>query len=193
MTRADALRFLRPAVPEGAGQWADFGAGRGTFTEALATILGPAGTVLAVDRDPESVRALEDLRDLGAASLAAVIAAQGDFADPESVPELRHRVLDGALFANALHFVADPEAVLRRIAGHIRTDGRVVVIEYERRASNAWVPFPLPADRLRAITAAAGFTPAAVVARRPSRYHREMYCAVATLLRPRVSSVGRVP
>jgi SAM-dependent methyltransferase len=188
MTLAEAVHFLRPAVARRAGLWADFGAGRGTFTEALATILGREGTVLAVDRDPESVRALEDLRDLGDARLAAVIAAHGDFADPQSIAELEGRPLDGALFANALHFVADPEAVLRRIAGHIRPAGRIVVIEYERRTANPWVPFPLPAERLRAIAVAAGFSPAEVVARRPSRYHQEMYCAVATLAARRVSS-----
>ena len=178
MTLAEAVHFLRPAVARRAGLWADVGAGRGTFTEALATILGRDGTVLAVDRDPESVRALEDLRDLGDARLAAVIAAHGDFADPQSIAELEGRPLDGALFANALHFVADPEAVLRRIAGHIRPAGRIVVIEYERDVPNPWVPNPLPFDRLTNAARRVGLGVPEEVARRPSAYHREMYCAV---------------
>jgi ubiquinone/menaquinone biosynthesis C-methylase UbiE len=178
----EAIAFLGPAVPADSLMWGDFGAGRGTFTEALAAILGPAGTVLAVDRDIEAVRALEHLRDHGAATLAAVIAAQGDVLDLAAIEELRGRTLDGALFANALHFVRQPERVLEQVARHVRPDGRIVVIEYDRTSSNPWVPFPLGAERLRAVSHAAGLAPAEVVARLPSRYHREMYCAVA--LRP---------
>jgi len=159
--------------------WADLGAGRGTFTEALATLLGADGCVIAVDRDPESVRALEQLRDLGGASLAAVVAVHGDFRRLDDIRELRPGELDGALFANALHFVPDAADVLRRTSSYVRPGGRLVVIEYERTAPNPWVPHPLPPEALRAITPRAGFRPAEVVARRPSRYHRRMYCAVA--------------
>ena len=179
MNVAEAVQFIRPAVSADAGVWADLGAGRGTFTEALALILGREGTVFAVDRDPAAVRALEQLRDLGAAALAAVVVAQGDFYEPDAIPELRGRRFDGILLANVLHFSADPERVLEQLTARLEPDGRVVVIEYERTAPNRWVPFPLPADRLRNATRAAGLAPAAVVSRRPSRYHREMYCAVA--------------
>jgi hypothetical protein len=132
-----------------------------------------------VDRDLDSVRALEQLRDLGDASLAAVSVVHADFERPDRIAELRPGELDGALFANALHFVADVAGVLRRVASCIRPGGRIVVIEYDRTSPNPWVPHPLPPARLRDITAGAGFTAAEVVARRPSRYHRRMYCAVA--------------
>lgn len=179
MKLAEAISLLRPAVAQIPGTWADLGAGRGTFTEALATILGSRGTVIAVDRDREAVLALEQLRDLGEGSLAAVVAVHGDFQRPDGIPELRSAVLDGALFANALHFVPDAAAVLRRIAACIRPGGRLVVIEYDRTSANPWVPYPLPPARLRDVASAAGFPVAEVVARHPSRYHREMYCAVA--------------
>ena len=182
MNTDEAVAFLRSAVPpDTAGSWADLGAGRGTFTEALAVILGREGTVFAVDADADSVRALEALRDLGAASLAPVVAVHGDFRDPDGIPELRGRRLDGIVFANALHYVPDPAAVLRRIAHWLRPGGRLVVIEYDHAAPNRWVPYPLPPAKLRAVAAAAGFSPVEVVARRPSRYHRQMYCAVASL------------
>ena len=50
MNVRDAVQLIAPAVPAG-GRWADLGAGRGTFTAALARLLGPGGTVYAIERD----------------------------------------------------------------------------------------------------------------------------------------------
>lgn len=179
----EAVGFLRPAIPSRAASvWADFGAGRGTFTEALASILGREATVFAVDHDRESVRALEALRDLGAPGLATVVAVLGDFRRPELIDELRGRSLDGALFANALHFVPDAEAVLRRIVRWVRPGGRLVVIEYDRTSPNPWVPHPLPPAKLAEVAARVGLGAPREVARRASSYHREMYCAVLRVM-----------
>ena len=51
MRAHDAAALIRSAVTEPGGKWADLGAGTGTFSRALATLLGPAGTVYAVDHD----------------------------------------------------------------------------------------------------------------------------------------------
>ncbi len=88
--------------------------------------------------------------------------------------------IDGFLFANVLHFTRKPDAVLAQAASLLKPDGRVVVIEYERRMPNPWVPHPLPLARLAGIAARAGLTAPREVARRASAYHREMYCAVMT-------------
>jgi hypothetical protein len=40
MTTADAMALVRPAVATAGGTWADLGAGGGTFTRALAALLG---------------------------------------------------------------------------------------------------------------------------------------------------------
>lgn len=58
MTLAEAIEFLRPAVDSETLTWADLGAGSGTLTEALAHIVGPSGTVFAVDRDPVAANRL---------------------------------------------------------------------------------------------------------------------------------------
>ena len=57
MDHRDHVRLLRPGVTlhEGA-VWADLGAGTGAFTLALADLLGPGATILAVDRDAGALR-----------------------------------------------------------------------------------------------------------------------------------------
>ena len=64
MTTDEASELIRDAVLTDHGEpvgpvWADMGAGSGTFTFALARLLGPEGRVVAVDREPA---ALESLR-----------------------------------------------------------------------------------------------------------------------------------
>ena len=54
---AGALPPRRPGAAEPT-LWADLGAGTGTFTSALAWLLGQGATVLAVDRDPGALGAL---------------------------------------------------------------------------------------------------------------------------------------
>jgi SAM-dependent methyltransferase len=169
----EAIDFIRPAVHPASTVWAEFGAGRGTFTQALAAILGPDSTVFAIDRDPGAIRALRALS-------RPVIAVSGDFRSIDAIEQLRDIELDGALFANALHFVPDADMVLSQVLQYLRADGRVVVIEYDRVTPNTWVPYPIPAERLTSIARTAGLTTPEIVGRRPSAYHRAMYCAVAT-------------
>jgi len=55
----DAVALIREAVPRAAGTWADLGAGDGTFTRALARLLGLNSRIYAVDRDAQALAALE--------------------------------------------------------------------------------------------------------------------------------------
>src|SRR5262245_4114906 len=55
----DAIALIRGAVTRPGGLWADLGAGSGMFTRALATLVGPGGTVYAVDNDPGALRELD--------------------------------------------------------------------------------------------------------------------------------------
>ena len=154
--------------------WADFGAGEGTFTEALAALVGEEGTVVAVERDARALRSLETL----ARHSGRVVVAAGDFLHLEAIAELQEHRLDGALFANALHFVRSPERVLACVGTSLAPAGRIVVVEYDRTSANRWVPYPIPAEALDEVARRAGLTEPAVVSRRPSAYHREMYCAL---------------
>jgi ubiquinone/menaquinone biosynthesis C-methylase UbiE len=153
-------------------RWADIGAGDGTFTRALVHLLGRDARIVAVDRD---VSALASLRRWAVRESAKVILVEADFASPFEIPG----PLDGMLFANALHFVRDAETVLARLVRSVLPGGRVVVIEYDRRAASRWVPHPISSSRLRELAAAAGLTDPTITATRPSEYGGTLYVAAA--------------
>jgi SAM-dependent methyltransferase len=168
MDPRDAAALLADAVPPG-GHWADLGAGSGTFTRALLRLLGPEGRVLAVDRDARAMAALREPR---------VTTRVGDFTDPA----LALPPLDGVLLANALHYVphdAQRDA-LARLTATLRPGGRLVVVEYEHRAPNRWVPYPVDLARLAAIVPP-NATPPLRVAERRSAYGGTMYAAWSAL------------
>lgn len=183
MDHRDAVELLRPAVPGPGARWADVGAGSGTFTRALAELLGPDGHVTAIDDDPGAVRALKSLEG-PSAGRARVTAVNGDFRRLADLPAIRGGALDGMLFANALHYDPAPERILGAAASRIVPGGRIVVVEYDRTRSNPWVPYPLPLRLLEERAATAALPAPVAVARRPSRYQGEMYCAVIALPAP---------
>jgi SAM-dependent methyltransferase len=178
MEQREAIDLLRPALGQSSGIWADFGAGTGMFTRALAAILGRGSSILAIDRDPRALSTLRSLQGREAED-SKIVAILGDLEKLDAIPELADVQLDGAVFANALHFVADARDVLRRAVEHIRPGGRVIVIEYERDLATPWVPHPLPFERLQTIAQSAGLTVPEVITRRPSAFRGTMYCAAA--------------
>ena len=138
MTHDESLAFLGPAGPW-RGHWADVGAGEGTFTRALAELIGPQGTVYAIDRDERAVADLQ--RRAGRAGgdavrvegnesgRARITALRGDMLELSALAGLDGVDLDGILFANVLHFTNEPAAVLAQAAVRVRPAGRIVVIE----------------------------------------------------------------
>jgi ubiquinone/menaquinone biosynthesis C-methylase UbiE len=172
-----AARLIQGAVPPGPATWADLGAGTGTFTLALATLVGPSGRIIAVDSD---AAALAELR--AAVKRAAlgdrVEVRQGDFREALDMPPL-----DGALLANALHFIPENEQadVLARVAALLLPRGRLVVIDYDGRRANAWVPYPVSKRRLAELLAPLRLPASTVVGTRPSLYGGVLYAAVTVL------------
>lgn len=163
-TAGRAASRVNPAGLRPDEVWADLGAGDGTFTRALASILGGSATVYAVDRDAAAMRSLArgttgtpapagDSRGVGAPRSASV---QTFVADIENLAPFARAIgttLDGVVIANALHYVphARQRDTLAAIAAIVRPGGRIIVIEYEHRAANRWVPYPLPFARLTEI------------------------------------------
>ncbi|MGL4609556.1 MAG: class I SAM-dependent methyltransferase [Trueperaceae bacterium] len=168
MTHEEALELLRPADFVKGKTWADLGAGTGTFTKALAELLGKDGLVHAVDKDK---RALNELRDSGL-EVAPITMHHQDFTKPLSLENL-----DGILMTNALHFVRGQAALLNRLKLHLKSTGKFVVIEYNIARANPWVPFPISFERLKTLAAEVGFQKPVKLMTKPSRYHREMYVA----------------
>ena len=178
MDAQDARALLATAVKPAPGIWVDLGSGTGTFTHALASILTPPSRIHAIDIDRKALTGIERETLPSGVEVRTTVA---DLADPATLSAIGEQTLDGILAANALHFVRDVEGVLARWIARLAPGGRVVVIEYDRRAASRWVPYPLPPLRLTAIAATLGLSRPTVTARRPSEYSGELY--VATMMR----------
>ena len=174
MRTGDAATFIRDAVGGQSGVWADLGAGTGTFTRALLELLGDGSRIYAVDLDPTAVA---DLARWAEAEAPTVTAVEGDFTGDFELPGLGDAKLDGMLLANSLHFAKDAAAVLTRLVEMLRPGGRVVLVEYDRRAASRWVPYPISIARLPALAEAAGLARPRVVESRPSEYGGILYAA----------------
>lgn len=160
-------------MAEGASTWADLGAGAGTFTRALASLLGRGGTVYAVDRDTQALG--EVTRDLGGGQSARIHTVVGDFTDRLDLPPL-----DGIVIANALHYVPyeDQTRVLRQVASLAKRAAPLVIVEYERTNANPWVPYPITIRHLTTVAREAGLAAPTPLATRPSRFSGTIYSAV---------------
>lgn len=174
MQDRDAIALISAAIEKPGGVWADLGAGSGVFTRALATLLGPTGTVYAVDSAPGALHEL-DRNTAGRAPRAMVRTVIGDFTGPIGLPPL-----DGALIANALHYVSysDQATVVRRLASLLTDAAPMVVVEYDRSHANQWVPYPITPATLSAVARDAGLGAPAILATRPSRYGGTIYSAI---------------
>jgi trans-aconitate methyltransferase len=168
MDERDAESLIAAAIPRTAGVWADVGAGDGTFTRALLHLLGPGSRIYAIDRDRKAL-----------SNIGSAIPVVADLAHRFELPGVTRPELDGLLFANVLHYFRDPADVLTRLVAWLGPAGRVVIVEYDDRGPNRWVPYPVPRSRLPDLLRGAGLKPPTITAERPSAYGGTMYVAVA--------------
>ena len=173
MDSRDAAQLIAPAIKEGQ-RWADLGAGTGTFTAALARLLGRSGMVYAVEQDATATRTLEALARKSEADYSSIVVMHGDFTKRLELPPL-----DGVLLANSLHFVdAGAQAeVLRSLANGLVSDGTIVIVEYDNRPPSRWVPFPVSLGRLAALTAEVRLGVPEPIGRHRSIFGGSMYAA----------------
>ena len=141
MTNQEAIELIGGgANGEHAQYWLDLGCGKGTFTEALATMLPAHSKITGVDKnnqqlppqmsDQVSIKFIEADFETKALALAGV---------------------DGILMANSLHFVRDKESLIRRLENHFSTSRRFLIVEYDTPVSNPWVPFPIDFKGLKSL------------------------------------------
>jgi ubiquinone/menaquinone biosynthesis C-methylase UbiE len=168
LKHSEALSLLEPLNIKRGETWADLGAGKGIFSKVLTEYVGNKGTVHAVDKDSYALTQL-------VSENPSVLTHHQDFTQP-----LELQNLDGILMANALHFVRQQEKVLKAVSGYLRKNGKLVIIEYDITRANPWVPFPVRFEKLNDLATRAGLSVPVKVARKDSRYHREMYVAVLT-------------
>jgi len=175
MNHADHVRLLEGGVQASGGVWADLGSGRGAFTLALAELIGPTGIIYSVDLDQ---RALGDQALAMQAQFPATLVhyVRADFTQPLELPPL-----DGVVMANALHFVPRHRqgAVVQAIRGYLRPGGRLVLVEYNLDEGNPWVPYPVSYPTWDQLSRSSGFGDTRLLAKRPSRFLREIYSAAS--------------
>ena len=165
MKHDDLVDLIRDGVAgERGGRWADLGAGEGAFTRALADLLGPEASIVAVDRDASALRGL-------GGNIETRVA---DFTRPLDLHDL-----DGVLMANSLHFVRDKQPVLESVRRMITPGGRLIVVEYGADRGNPWVPYPFVYARWEKIAAQAGFRKTRLLKTVPSRWLGSMYSAAS--------------
>jgi ubiquinone/menaquinone biosynthesis C-methylase UbiE len=144
--------------------WADFGAGRGVFTNALASLLAPGSRIIAVDQDSASLRKINP---------PATVMLERKVDDFTKI-DLAQNSLDGLLMANALHYVRDKVSFLKRITSFIIKAGTLIIVEYDMTRSNPWVPYPVSFDELDKIVESSLGITIHKIGEIPSVYNRAM-------------------
>lgn len=111
---------------------ADIGAGTGYYSRRMAPLVGPRGTVYAVDVQPEMLKLLEE----GArrAGLANIKPVRGS----ETRVNLADASIDLAILVDVYHELEYPQEVTASIVRALRPGGRLVLVEY--RAEDPRVP-----------------------------------------------------
>ncbi|MFO0888087.1 MAG: class I SAM-dependent methyltransferase [Isosphaeraceae bacterium] len=110
-------------IPPGATV-ADVGAGAGYHSIRLAKRVGPEGTVLATDVQPEMIQMLrQNVRAAGVENVRPLLCTQEDTMLPEGKVDL-------ALMVDVYHESSDPEALLRGLRKALKPRGRLVLVEF---------------------------------------------------------------
>ena len=174
MNHTDHVNLIHSAIPTTGGLWADFGAGSGAFTLALAQCLGQSATIYAIDKDASALRQNQNAL---AAQFPAITTHYrvADFTQPLDLP-----ALDGLIIANALHFHRHKQPILRQLIRYLKPAGHFVLIEYNVDHGNQWVPYPFTYATWATLAASVGLTNTHQLSARPSRFLHEIYSAVST-------------
>ncbi len=105
---------------------ADVGAGVGYFTLRIANRVGNTGRVYANDIQPEMLSRLQDRLDSEhITNVETVLGTQSD-------PKLPAGKIDLILMVDVYHELSQPQRMLGEMRKALKTDGRLVLIEYRK-------------------------------------------------------------
>jgi ubiquinone/menaquinone biosynthesis C-methylase UbiE len=103
---------------------ADVGAGAGYHSIRLARRVGPEGTVLATDVQPEMLQMLrQNAQTAGVTNIKPLLCSQQDTKLPEGKVDL-------ILMVDVYHECSDPETLLQGLRKALRPGGRLVLVEF---------------------------------------------------------------
>ena len=156
----DALKLAAGATV------ADVGAGSGYMTVKMARRVGPSGKVFANDIQPQMLSMLRQRLDRE--KLTNVDLVLGTFDDPK----LPANTLDLILMVDVYHEFSEPQKMLQRMRESLKTDGRLVLLEYRKEDPS----IPIRPDHKMSVAEAKmeveaeGFTLATVDERLPRQH-----------------------
>jgi cyclopropane fatty-acyl-phospholipid synthase-like methyltransferase len=106
---------------------ADLGAGTGYLIAYLSRAVGPRGTVLAVDSEPNLVEYLRSRAEQeGLSNVVPTLAALDD-------PRLPARGVDRLLLLDTYHHIDDRLNYFERVRAALRPDARIVIVDWHKR------------------------------------------------------------
>lgn len=106
---------------------ADLGAGTGYLSRYLADAVGGGGTVLAVDTEPKLVVHLRDRAEKERSPNVVPILASADN------PRLPVAAVDLVVVLDTYHHIDRRIAYFRALSRALRPDGRVAIVDWEKR------------------------------------------------------------
>jgi ubiquinone/menaquinone biosynthesis C-methylase UbiE len=174
MNHQDHVNLLRRGIVEAGAVWADFGAGTGAFTLALADLLGPGGEIYAVDKDRSALKEQERMM------LSHFPGTVLHYINADFTQRLDFPPLDGVVMANSLHFLRQKDAMLQMARDYLKPGGRLIIVEYNSERGNMWVPYPFTFRSWEALAHRNGFANTTLLATVPSRFFGGMYSALST-------------
>ena len=149
--------------------WADLGCGNGLFTHALAGLLQPGSLVMGIDKRPSF-----DPSILSNGTELKVIKA--DFENDK----LPFEAVNGIMMANSFHYVSNKEKFIEKLSRQYKNIPAFILVEYETRLANEWVPYPIDFLTLEQLFKAPGFSRIEQIGKHPSVYSNGiMYAALA--------------
>jgi ubiquinone/menaquinone biosynthesis C-methylase UbiE len=125
-----AASRLRPGMDV-----ADIGAGTGLFTRLFAPAVEPDGTVYAIDISKKFIdNILRTCREQGLTNVTGIVNTPVDIGLPDDA-------IDLAFIADTYHHFEYPVQTLASLYQALRSDGRVIIIDFRRdpRFSTRWV------------------------------------------------------
>jgi len=102
----------------------DVGCGAGFFTRAAAALIGPQGRTVGLDTSREMLQ-----RFAAEGRPSRVLIAQCE----EDAYPLQTGSVDVAILGFVLHEAQDPQSVLREVRRILRTEGKVLIVEWAKR------------------------------------------------------------
>jgi ubiquinone/menaquinone biosynthesis C-methylase UbiE len=129
--------------------WADFGAGDGLFTKALAELLPPNSKIFAVDKDERALKKI--------AITSSGVELEKVVTDLTKIPA-RLSGFDGIVMANSLHYIKDQRQFLENLkTERLKASGVFILVEYNLDKANMWVPYPIHKKNLIGLAKETGF------------------------------------